>query len=548
MAGFLKRNRKKSLLALLLFLLRGHEEKGPLLAILIMLSFVFVGPSVLRLQGAWLEQVGRRLGIHADLWDGREASDSDGSLGTREASRPKAGFGAGGLFGPGQAGFDRYGRSTVGLVAGGKDLVGRRKAGGRPGPEADAESEEAESGAEGGFDEAGEDYGKTIGGILRPAESRKLKNGVTLSEEEMEQGLSEQRIAEVIQRGLSGEGLAKLRDRLNPRGGSGVGASDLAGLARFADGSEGAVQRNAGAWRSGSNSSGSTPARDQHGAGGSAREGGGSLLAKQARGGDGTHGGDLSPLRDGLAAGGAGFGGPSGKAMPPFTARASDRASEMMRGAYSGVRMPSASGASPDGLSGGTLSGWKKGRLSNAFEEQPVGITGGAGPNTVMYELAETRAYSISAAPPPGLCVPGACPAEFASNTGGVVFDGGRLKGGIVNYEEFGDPGVNLPDQGQVNLLIAQARKSEEDAMKCEQAEATYGGEERTQMAEIQRLADKFDTLGCNSGGCSKSKYKRCKKVGNQMRAVCRNYNRVASQKAAACPLMNTYSAMDCNK
>jgi len=70
-----------------------------------------------------------------------------------------------------------------------------------------------------------------------------------------------------------------------------------------------------------------------------------------------------------------------------------------------------------------------------------------------------------------------------------VVFDGGDLGGEILSAPEFGDPGVNIPDQSEIDSLIDEANQMEEDAKKCEEAEDTYGSQERTHMEEIQRLS-----------------------------------------------------------
>ncbi|MBI5597418.1 MAG: hypothetical protein HY928_15110 [Elusimicrobia bacterium] len=431
MSDFLKRNKKKGSLALLLLFFQRGKGLGPLLALLLLLSFVFIAPSSVFTHAPWLEAMAKRIGLRSDLGGG-DLTDLAGFADGVGPGRPTSrGLGLlGGIFGLGRGGVSQYGKSTVDMVKAGKDLASRASGGGE----------------DKFYDGVGKGSGKSVDGVLRPEDSKRMEGGVSLSESEMENGLLAEAFAGQVQ---GGEGLGELRERM------GAGASS-AMLARASDGKADLMK----------------------GAFGSSRLLGGTLNPKGG-------GGNMSSMRGG------------------------------------GPRLA-------------------RGKSS---------LAKGAGSQTVMYQLAEGKAYSVAAAPPPGHCDPGGCPAEFASNAGGAVFDGGRVKGDIITAEEFGDPGVSVPDQGQIDTLIDQANQAEQDAKKCEEAENTYGAQERQKLEEIQGLSDRLNAMSCASGGCSKSKYRACMAVGDQMRVKCREYNSVASQKAAACPLMEgKFSAMDCNQ
>lgn len=440
MSDFLQRNKKKGALALLLLFLQRGKGLGPLLFLLLLLSFVFIAPNSSFLGSSWLADIGRRLGLRSELGSGEDSAQLAAlSDALRRAPGSKGGLGImSGLFGLGRGGSSNYGKNTVDMVKGGKGLAGEM------------------DGSEKMYDGVAKGAGKTVDGVLRPEDSKKFENGVSLSDEEMEGGLSEQAFAGEVQGGLGAEGLSELRGRLGANGGQGA-------------------------------------------------------------------------------------------AKGYFQPRAGDKTSDLMKGAFGGSKLPNGSF---------NLKGAQTGKLSQMKAQGMRGqqkaannLTSGVGTGSVMYQLAEGKAYSVAAAPPPGNCDPGSCPGEFARNASGAVFDGNRVNGNILSSAEFGDPGVNVPDQGQIDTAIQQASKAEEDAKKCEQAEETYGGQERAKMEEIQNLSNQLNSMNCGSGGCSKSKYKACMAVGNQMRGKCQEYNSIASQKAAACPLMEgKYSAMDCSQ
>lgn len=438
MSEFLQRNKKKGALALVLLFLQRGKGLGPLLFLLLLLSFVFIAPNSSFLGSSWLAQMGKRLGLRGELGSGADTSQmASFSDALRRAPGSKQGMGlVSSLFGLGLGGSSNYGKNTVDMVKGGKGLADGM-------------------GGEKMYDGVAKGAGKSVGGVLRPEDSKKFENGVSLSDEEMQGGMMQEGL-EGVQEGLGVEGLSELRERLGAAGGAGAPKS-------------------------------------------------------------------------------------------MFQARASDKSTDLMKGAFGGSKLPNGT-FTPKGSQTGQLS-QMKGAGMRGQSKAANSLASGVGTGSVMYQLAEGKAYSVAAAPPPGNCDPGSCPGEFARNASGAVFDGNRVNGNILSSDEFGDPGVNIPDQSTIDTAIQQASKAEEDAKKCEQAEETYGGQERAKMEEIQNLSNQLNNMNCASGGCSKSKYKACMAVGDQMRGKCHEYNSIAAQKAAACPLMEgKYSAMDCSQ
>ena len=231
--------------------------------------------------------------------------------------------------------------------------------------------------------------------------------------------------------------------------------------------------------------------------------------------------------------------------------RADDPKSGMLKSALEGSKVPVV-GQAGNARAGGRLD-WKRLKGLNTKTSAAMQAPARNAKGTAMYQLAEGRAYSIAAAPPAsgGLCDPGHCPSEFASNASGAVFDGTHAPTqGIISSPQFGGGGAgSTPSMGQIATTTEQAEQMETDAKKCEDAEKTFGPQERSKMAEIQSLSDQLNQMDCNGGGCSSGKYKRCRAVGDQMKVKCGEYNRIAQQKAAACPLMNgQFSPMDCNQ
>ncbi|MFH1724298.1 MAG: hypothetical protein ABII00_06715 [Elusimicrobiota bacterium] len=432
MSEFLQRNKKKGAMSLVLLFFKRGKGIGPILLVVGLLSLVFVAPRGFLMNIPWASRVASKLGLERFLGGGKGARFDKLSQALRDERERRRLQGEAGWFGRGGAD-SLGGGSTVDYVKGGKSI------------------ERGDSRRY--YDGVSKDAGESIDGVLRPEDSKKLEEGLPLTDGEMESGLMKSAFAGMFADG-KGAGDPAFADRMGLRGG------------------------------------------------------GGSVSGARAAGAD----------------------------------------EGMVRSALDGSGVPLVGRARPKGVAGGKL-GWKKFRKINARMSRALATPKSAGRGTVMYQLAEGRAYSIAAAPPPGNCDPGNCPAEYASIASGAVFDGGSPNDDILSSSEFGDPGVQVPGQGEVNTLIEEAEQMEEDAKKCEQAEEEYGPQERRKMAEIQDLANQLNGMGCGGGGCSRSLYSRCMAVGGRMRAKCHEYNQVAQKKAQACPLMNgEYSRMDCNQ
>lgn len=435
MSDFLNRNKKKgSLAALLLFLQRG-KGVGPLLALVALLSFIFIAPASFVLGIPFVGPFVEKLGLRSALGGG-QPNQAQLEEALRLARARRDGLAApGALFG--RDGVGQYGRSTVDFVKG-------------------REGDKAKT-----YDEnAGE--ARTIDGVVRPEDAKKMEEGVELKEGELANGL------------------------LNPAYADGVGLGGTKG-----DPGEG-------------------PKADF---------------------------GKLS-----------GFGGGSGNSGG-FSGRPFDPTANLVGDSLAKNAVPKVASSRNLGGAGGKLS-QREFRRMNAQVSGAVGNARGSGRSTALYQLAEGRAYSIAAAPPPGKCDPNSCPNEYARNISGAVFDGSKPRGGIISSPELGDPATpNVPNEGEIGGMIDEAEQIEKDAEACERANEVYGPQMDASNRRTQELSDRLNSMNCNGGGCSKSKAKKCQAVGDQMRAECRNSNQISQNWANACPLTNgNFSRMNCNQ
>ncbi|MFH2202141.1 MAG: hypothetical protein ABIJ96_03415 [Elusimicrobiota bacterium] len=198
----------------------------------------------------------------------------------------------------------------------------------------------------------------------------------------------------------------------------------------------------------------------------------------------------------------------------------------------------------------GTLRG-RQYRKLNAAVSGNMGDRRGMGRQTAMYQLAEGRAYSIAAAPPPGKCDPGGgCPAEYAKNVAGTVYDGNEPAGGIITATDLGEaPNPNVPDQGTIDTLVDEAEQVEEDALKCEEANEKYGPLIDEKNAEIDAQSQELNNTNCDGGKCSKGKLRRCEEIEGRMKKTCGELNDLQRQWANACPLTDgKYDEMKCTR
>lgn len=230
-------------------------------------------------------------------------------------------------------------------------------------------------------------------------------------------------------------------------------------------------------------------------------------------------------------------------------ARADDPGATLVQSRLVRTPVPRVGRSLPKSVKAGKI-GARRFRKISAKVSGNLGGMRASGRNTVMYQLAEGEAYSLASAPPPGRCDPNNCPSEYAKNISAVPFDGAKPYGGILTAEEMGDPATpSVPSQAELGAMINEAEQLERDAIACEEANETYGPQMDQSNARIQAYSDELNAIGCDGGGCSKSKAKKCKAVANKMRAECGVQNSVTQEWANACPLTGgNFDAMNCNQ
>lgn len=129
-----------------------------------------------------------------------------------------------------------------------------------------------------------------------------------------------------------------------------------------------------------------------------------------------------------------------------------------------------------------------------------------------FYQLAEARAYSVTAAPP---TCKDACPKEYAHTTSAIVFDGQKPGMGIMTSAELDEntsPIVPQQDGADgINAIVSETMKYYDDTKKCEAAELWASGmslgsnvppEVKTYHAEIvssRGTVDQVAQKGCTT-------------------------------------------------
>lgn len=177
-----------------------------------------------------------------------------------------------------------------------------------------------------------------------------------------------------------------------------------------------------------------------------------------------------------------------------------------------------------------------------------------------LAQLADGRSRTQMARDP--YCtVSNGCMPEYASTNAGAIYDGnavGVAAGGILTsgaaapqVDGITVPNPNVPSDGNLGALDEEARKLAEDAAACDAARAKYADQKAAKMQRIQTLSDEMNSMDCGGGGCdSKSKAKKCKAKGNQMKAACRDLDLVMEAEYNECPLMQQdgpYQHQSCN-
>ncbi len=428
MSQFLRRNRKKGLLAFLLMFFSRGKGVGPLIVMLALLSFVFIAPSGYLMNIPFVSKIAAKLGLRSALGGGEMDTRALRDILRKARERRKRLSAPGALFGRGRGATALYGKSTMDLVRG-KDL---KRGGART------------------YDAVGRGKGRSIDGVLTPEESRKREQGVALQNGELLNGLMSGAYAEEIMGG------------------------------NFEEISHGAA------------------------------DGGGKMLSG---------------------------------------ARVDDPGAMLVKSRLSRAAVPRVGRSLPRSAKAGKLSA-RRFRGISAAVSGSLGSMRTGGRNTVMYQLAEGEAYSLAGAPPPGKCDPNDCPSEYAKNISAVPFDGAKPYGGILSSEEMGDPAVpRVPSQAEIDSMINEAEQLERDAIACERANETWGPQMDASSARLQGYADRLNAMGCDSSSCSRSKARRCKAVGDQMKSECGVQNTISQSWANDCPLTEgKFDSMNCSQ
>ncbi|MDX6771094.1 MAG: hypothetical protein SF051_16300 [Elusimicrobiota bacterium] len=439
---FFDRNKKKSLLGLILLWIKENRTLSALLLLVALSSFLFVAPAatLMNLPGgtklvAGIAWVASRMGVDTSKWGffvkGGARSYDDFIAALRQAkesgSRP---VGWGPFFGKPAEG---AGPSSLDMVKGRRqDLEG------------------------GGYPHGKLPEGKDVAGILTPEDSKDAESGVTIDDALLAQ-----------QRG----GLVRDANA----GGFAPGARDLLGFAGRADALNSAgMSVGAGAY------------------------------AGKGMFGDGT---------------GAGT-----------------RPGDNIRGALATT--------DPGSVPRGRIQGGTQGRLSQSrAAAMSARVQRGISARSVnshraFAQLADGRGRAAIATTPN--CVPPGCPGEFATANTGAVYDGNRITGAntdILNAPEIDGTSPSIPDSSVADGYMRDAAQMEADAKKCRDLDEQYRDSENNAMAQMQAESDRFEQMGCGSGGCSKSKAKRCKAQGNRIKQACRDYARIRNEHTNACPL-----------
>lgn len=208
---------------------------------------------------------------------------------------------------------------------------------------------------------------------------------------------------------------------------------------------------------------------------------------------------------------------------------------------------------------GVAIKGGTEGRISRA---RASAINARTGRGLVrMHTISGQRAFvqlaagrgraAISVAPN---CTPGSgCPGEFAATNTGAVYDGNTITGDrtdiltVPEIDGFDTP--NVPDTGMADDYIAQAEKMDADAQKCRELDEQYGPQHLAFDQRQEALSKQFDSMGCGQGGCSKSKARRCQRLGDDMKQLCREAMTVRCKHVRECPLTanNNCSPAECD-
>lgn len=176
-----------------------------------------------------------------------------------------------------------------------------------------------------------------------------------------------------------------------------------------------------------------------------------------------------------------------------------------------------------------------------------------------LAQLADGRSRTQMARDP--YCtVSNGCMPEYASTNAGAIYDGnavGPMAGGILTsgdaaprVDGISVPNSSTPSDSQLADLDEEARRLQEDAAKCQAAREKYADQKAYHMQRIQVLSNTMNSMDCGGGCGSKSKARRCERIGGEMKAECRQLDRVMEAEYNECPLMQQdgpYQHQSCN-
>lgn len=252
---------------------------------------------------------------------------------------------------------------------------------------------------------------------------------------------------------------------------------------------------------------------------------------------------------------GPGSGGGPGSGSGPYAGSglggsgpgAGSRPGDNVRSALETTDPGSAPRSSFRSATGGRLSAGRAADISARVQRGVSSI--GSGGSRAFAQLADGRGRAALATTPN--CVPPGCPGEFQSYNTGAVYDGLRVSGGntdLLSAPEIDGTMPAMPDTSVAEGYMAEATQLEADAKKCRELDDYYTPLENAASAKMQQESDKFESMGCGSGGCSESKAKRCEKQGDRIKAACREYASIRNAHTNECPLTRGKGAeMNCD-
>jgi len=230
---------------------------------------------------------------------------------------------------------------------------------------------------------------------------------------------------------------------------------------------------------------------------------------------------------------------------------ASGKLGDVVKGGLDGIAAKDANGVLIKGGAKGQMSRSLASKINSRTNKGRVGTRTISGQRAFVQLAAQRGRSAISVAP--NCSADNSCPGEFAATNTGAVYDGNTITGDrtdILTAPEIdGISSPNLPDTGMADDYVRDAEKMEADAKKCRELDEKYGPQEREFDKRQEVLSDKFDAMGCGQGGCSKSKAKKCKAIGNDMKALCRENMTVRCKHIHECPLTanNNCSPSECD-